>query len=43
VQSRLGISNIHVPGASACITKPFKGKDLVILVEKVLAEAAAAG
>jgi len=41
VQSRLGIANIHVPGATACITKPFKGKDLVILVEKVIAEASA--
>ena len=41
VQSRLGISNIHVPGASACITKPFKGKELVALIEKVLTEAAA--
>lgn len=41
VQSRLGIANIHVPGATACITKPFKGKDLVVLVEKVISEAAA--
>ena len=40
VQSRLGIANIHVPGATACITKPFKGKDLVELVEKVIAQAA---
>ncbi len=39
VQNRLGIANIQVPGASACITKPFKGKDLVLLVEKVLSEA----
>lgn len=41
VRSRLGIDNIHVPGASASITKPFKGKDLVDLVEKVISEAAA--
>ena len=41
VQNRLGITNIQVPGASACITKPFKGKDLVELVKKVLSEAEA--
>jgi CheY-like chemotaxis protein len=41
VQNRLGITNIQVPGASACITKPFKGKDLVSLVEKVLSQQAA--
>ena len=41
VRSRLGIDNINVPGASASITKPFKGKDLVDLVEKVISEAAA--
>jgi len=39
VTSRLGIDTIHVPGATACIIKPFKGKELVALVEKVLADA----
>jgi DNA-binding response OmpR family regulator len=38
VRSRLGISNINVPGASASITKPFKSKELVDLVEKVMSE-----
>ncbi|WP_295523602.1 response regulator, partial [Limnohabitans sp. Rim8] len=33
VTRRLGIDSIHVPGATACITKPFKSKDLVALVE----------
>lgn len=41
VRSRLGIDNINVPGASASITKPFKSKDLVVLVEKLIAETAA--
>jgi DNA-binding response OmpR family regulator len=38
VRSRLGISNINVPGASASIMKPFKSKELVDLVEKVMSE-----
>ena len=41
VTSRLGIDTIHVPGATACIVKPFKSKDLVALVEKVMADAKA--
>jgi CheY-like chemotaxis protein len=36
VTSRLGIDTIHVPGATACINKPFKSKDLINLVEKVI-------
>jgi DNA-binding response OmpR family regulator len=38
VRSRLGINNINVPGASASIMKPFKSKELVDLVEKVMSE-----
>jgi len=38
VRSRLGIDNINVPGASASIMKPFKSKELVELVEKVMSE-----
>lgn len=37
VTSRLGIDTILVPGATACITKPFKSKDLVALVEELMA------
>lgn len=37
VTRRLGIDSIHVPGATACIIKPFKSKDLVALVEELLA------
>ena len=36
VTRRLGIESIHVPGATACITKPFKSKDLVALVEELM-------
>jgi CheY-like chemotaxis protein len=36
VTRRLGIDSIHVPGATACITKPFKSKDLVALVEELM-------
>jgi len=36
VTRRLGIDTIHVPGATACITKPFKSKDLVALVEELM-------
>jgi CheY-like chemotaxis protein len=39
VRTRLGIESIDVLGATASITKPFKSKDLVLLVEKLLAEA----
>ncbi|WP_416545277.1 response regulator [Limnohabitans sp. DCL3] len=39
VTRRLGIDTIHVSGATACIIKPFKSKELVALVEKVLADA----
>jgi CheY-like chemotaxis protein len=38
VTSRLGIDTINVPGSTACISKPFKSKDLVALVEKVIAD-----
>ena len=38
VRSRLGINNINVPGASASIMKPFKSKELVELVEKVMSK-----
>jgi CheY-like chemotaxis protein len=38
VTSRLGIDTIHVPGATACITKPFKSQDLVALVAKVITD-----
>jgi hypothetical protein len=38
VRSRLGIDNINVHGASASIMKPFKSKELVELVEKVMSE-----
>jgi CheY-like chemotaxis protein len=38
VTSRLGIDTIHVPGATACIIKPFKSKDLVALVNQVMTE-----
>lgn len=40
VRTRLGIESIDVLGATASITKPFKSKDLVLLVEKLIAEAA---
>ncbi len=39
VRTRLGIESIDVLGATASITKPFKSKDLVLMVEKLLAEA----
>ena len=39
VMKRLGIDSIQVPGATACIMKPFKSADLVALVEQVLASA----
>lgn len=42
VMKRLGIESIRVPGATACIMKPFKSADLMQLVEQVLADAAAA-
>jgi CheY-like chemotaxis protein len=38
VTNRLGIDSIHVPGATACIVKPFKSKDLVALVEKLMTD-----
>lgn len=41
VMKRLGIESIHVPGATACIMKPFKNAELVALVKQVLADAAA--
>lgn len=41
VMKRLGIDSIQVPGATACIMKPFKGSDLVALVERVLAQSTA--
>jgi len=37
VMHRLGISDIQVPGATASIMKPFKSKDLLIVVQKLLA------
>lgn len=40
VTSRLGIDTIHVPGATACIVKPFKSQDLVALVAKVISDVA---
>lgn len=41
VRTRLGIESIDVLGATASVTKPFKSKDLVLMVEKLLAEASA--
>ena len=35
--TRLGISNIQVPGATASIMKPFKSTDLLVAVQKLLA------
>jgi CheY-like chemotaxis protein len=40
VTSRLGIDTIHVPGATACINKPFKSQDLMDLVAKVIIDVA---
>jgi len=40
VMKRLGIDSIQVPGATACIMKPFKGADLVALIERVLQQSA---
>jgi DNA-binding response OmpR family regulator len=39
VMSRLGIDSIHIAGATASITKPFKSADLVALIKQVLLEA----
>jgi DNA-binding response OmpR family regulator len=39
VMSRLGIDSIQLPGATACITKPFKAAELLALIDKVLAAA----
>lgn len=39
VMKRLGIDSIQVPGASACIMKPFKSAELLALVKQVLADA----
>ena len=41
VMTRLGIDSIQVPGAIASIQKPFKGGDLVALVQAVLAQTCA--
>lgn len=38
VMKRLGIDSIQVPGATACIAKPFKSADLMALVQQTLAE-----
>lgn len=37
VMTRLGISNIQVPDATASIMKPFKSTDLLMAVQKLLA------
>lgn len=39
VMSRLGIDSIHISGATASISKPFKSADLVALIKQVLQEA----
>jgi len=39
VMSRLGIDSIHISGATASISKPFKSADLVALIKRVLLEA----
>jgi DNA-binding response OmpR family regulator len=41
VVKRLGIDSIQVPGATASIRKPFKGTELVAMVQQVLADATA--
>lgn len=40
VMKRLGIDSIQVPGATACIMKPFKSAELLALVKQVLMTAA---
>ncbi len=40
VMKRLGIDSIQVPGATACIMKPFKSAELLALVKQVLLTAA---
>ena len=40
VMKRLGIDSIQVPGATACIMKPFKSAELLALVKQVLLPAA---
>lgn len=42
VMSRLGIDSIHISGATASISKPFKSADLVALIKQVLQEAKSA-
>lgn len=41
VMKRLGIDSIQLPGATACIMKPFKASELIKLVQQVLAGAVA--
>ncbi len=36
VMARLGIESISLPGTAASITKPFKAKEIVALIQKVL-------
>jgi len=38
VMARYGLQSINIPGANARISKPFKSKDLLLMIEQLLAE-----